>query len=537
MSPERRYDAIVIGSGFGGGITACRLAEAGWSVCVLERGRRFEPQDFPERPEQVPRMLWHPSLNPSGMYELRLLRDVAVVTAAAVGGGSMLYANVQLRAPEGVFASDWPASLSLAALEPYYKRTEEALEPRETPPGLRKLGAFDALAGLAGMPSERLPLAVHFGDEREHPFSGVKQQGCDNMARCNLGCPRGATNTIAITYLARAEQHGAHVFGLHEVERLDPPPANGRGRDGSRADGEEVGGGDWRVSYRHLGGHGAGEVAAPVVVLAAGTLGSTRLLLKNRRRLRRLSPALGTRFSGNGDALGAAFDPRAPGVDDARMDIGPVMTSRIDLSASQQLMVADGALPAAFSGLLKVVRGVNAITGWRRLLLALKALAVRLGFSDRLVSPRDLRLASAEEPISDSFVFLMIGRDAADGRMRLTPLFKQFDIRWSRTASNALFERMKALSDQLATAAQGTRYFALEGGPLGKFVTVHPLGGCPMADDPQQGVVDEYGRVHGYDGLYVSDGSIVPTALGVNPSKTIAALAERNVERLIADRA
>ena len=313
---------------------------------------------------------------------------------------------------------------------------------------------------------------MHFGDEREHPFSGVEQQGCDNLARCNLGCPRGATNTIDITYLARAEQHGAHVFPLHEVERLDPPAAAG---------------GDWRVSYRHLGGHGAGEVSAPVVVLAAGTLGSTRLLLKNRRRLSRLSPALGTRFSGNGDALGAAFDPRAPEVDDARMDVGPVMTSRIDLSASEQLMVADGALPAAFSGLLKIVRGVNAITGWRRLLLLFKTLAVRLGFSDRLVSPRDLRLANAEEPISDSFVFLMIGRDAADGRMRLTPLFKQFDIRWSRTASNALFERMKAVSDRLATAVQGTRYFALEGGPLGKFVTVHPLGGCPMADDPGAG--------------------------------------------------
>ena len=509
---------MIVGSGFGGGVTACRLAEAGWRVCVLERGRRFGRDDFPERPEQAPGMLWHPSLNPSGMFELRLMRDVAVVTAAGVGGGSLVYANVQLRAPASVFEDErWPAAISRGVLDPYYDRTEEALEPRATPPGLRKLMAFDTMAARAGLSSERLPLAVHFGEEREHPFSGVPQRGCENLARCDIGCPRHAKNTVDITYLARAERFGAVVRPLEEVQRLE------------RADG------GWRISYRCLDGAGSGSLEAPVVVLAAGTLGSTRLLLKNRRRLGGLSPALGARFSGNGDALGAAFDPRAPEVDDARMDVGPVMTSRIDLSDSEQLMVADGALPGNFSGLLKIVRGVNAITGWRRQLLRLKAVAVRAGLSDRLVTPRTLRLDPGQ-PISDSFVFLLIGQDAADGQMRLTPLFRQFDVRWSRTASEGLFERMERLTDRLAAAVDGDRYFALEGGPLGKFVTVHPLGGCPMADDPAAGVVDQYGRVHGHEGLLVSDGSIVPTALGVNPSKTIAALAERNVDSLLADR-
>lgn len=139
-------------------------------------------------------------------------------------------------------------------------------------------------------------------------------------------------------------------------------------------------------------------------------------------------------------------------------------------------------------------------------------------------------------PIGDTLIFLMIGRDAADGRMRLTPLFRCFDIRWSRAASEQLFACMRRLAGELGHAAGASSFFALDAGPLGKVITVHPLGGCPMADDPKAGVVDEHGKVHGYEGLYVLDGSIVSTALGVNPSKTIAALAERGVEHLIAER-
>jgi cholesterol oxidase len=141
-----------------------------------------------------------------------------------------------------------------------------------------------------------------------------------------------------------------------------------------------------------------------------------------------------------------------------------------------------------------------------------------------------------QEPIGDSLVFLMIGRDAADGQMRLTPLFRCFDIRWKKSDSAQLFAAMEKVAGELAGAAEAKSFFALDAGPLSKFITVHPLGGCPMSDDPANGVTDDRGRVHGYDGLYVLDGSIVPTALGVNPSKTIAALAERGVEHLLAER-
>jgi cholesterol oxidase len=310
------------------------------------------------------------------------------------------------------------------------------------------------------------------------------------------------------------------------VLRLDPPEHQGR---------------PWRVGFRELDEGQRGSVEAPVVVLAAGCLGSSRILLKNRRRLSNLSPAMGTRFSGNGDALGSAFDPRAPDVRGARTDFGPVMTSRLDYTQDRRFMLADGGLPEGFTGLLKVARGLNALTGWRRRLLQAKALAVRAGLSDQAVAPRDIDLdldweRPGKPPITDSLVFLMIGRDPAQGRMRLTRLLRRFDIQWSKEANRELFAGMRRATSEVAAGAEAEPWFEPDGGPLGKFMTVHPLGGAPMADDPAAGVVDANGKAHGYGGLYVSDGAIIPTALGVNPSKTIAALAERNVEQLLRER-
>jgi cholesterol oxidase len=510
------FDVIVVGSGFGGGIAACRLAEAGKRVCVLERGRRFAREDFPERPEQAPEMIWHEQANPDGLLELRMMRDLTVITAAGVGGGSLVYANVQLRAPADVFDAGWPAAITAAELEPWYVRTEAALQPVPTPPDppLDKIRAFAAMAARAQRQSEPLPIAVHFGAAREHPFSGVPQQGCENLARCDLGCPLGAKNTVDITYIARAETHGAQVRPHHLATKLAPPDRPG---------------GDWSVGFRDLRGGGEGTLSAPTVVLAAGTIGTPRLLFANRRALPRLSPALGSRFSGNGDALGMALDPGAVG--SVRNDFGPVMTSRIDYTAERRLMVADGGLPANFDVLLDVARGVDVIRGWRRWLLRVRRALVQLGWSDQALRPREIDIPA--RPNTEALVFLMIGRDAADGQMQLTPLLNRFDIRWSKAGSAQLFADLERTATELATAAGGRPFYALEGGPLSGFTTVHPLGGCPMADDPARGVVDDAGAVYRYPGLYVLDGSIVPTALGVNPSKTIAALAERGAHKLV----
>ena len=146
------YDAIVAGSGFGGGIAACRIAEAGLRVAVLERGRRFGKNDFPDSPAEAAGMFWHPTLNPDGIFDLRLMRDLSVLTASGVGGGSLVYANVQLRAPAEVFARDWPLAIDRAALDPYYDRTEAALMPMTVPEELPKIRAFSTVASKMEKP-------------------------------------------------------------------------------------------------------------------------------------------------------------------------------------------------------------------------------------------------------------------------------------------------------------------------------------------------------------------------------------------------
>jgi cholesterol oxidase len=517
---ERAYDVVVVGSGFGGGIAACRLAEAGKSVCVLERGKRFTGKDFLEIEDldDTPRLLWHHTFNPGGLYDIRMMRHVTVVTAAGVGGGSLVYASVQLRAPADLFERGWPEAITRAELDPWYDRTEEALEPRTTPPDppLDKVRAFAATGEHAHHPANLLPLAVHFGDKRKHPFSQVEQDGCQNLGRCDIGCPVNAMNRVDITYVARAESYGAEVHPLHMVTTIDPPEREG---------------GNWRVAYSNLGEGDDGTVEAPTLVLAAGTLGTTRLLLQNRKRLPKLSPALGTCFSGNGDALGIALDPQAEGTRNANNGHGPVMTSKLDFP-DRHVIIANGGLPPGFEGLLEISRGIKFLTGWRRLLLRLRHLVLLFGLSDRPMRPRHFPRRK-REPDRDALVFLMMGRDAADGRMRLRWPFNRFDIRWDMAASKRTFDDLERSAKEVGKAANADLYYALDG-PLGTYATSHPLGGCPMADDPEHGVVDDLGRVYNYPGLYVLDGSIVPTAIGVNPSKTIAALAERGAANLVA---
>jgi cholesterol oxidase len=456
------------------------------------------------------------------MFDLRLMRDITVLTAAGVGGGSLVYANVQLKAPAAVFAAGWPKAINRAELDPYYDRSEDALQPRTTPatPPLPKVAAFAAAAAVVGKSANLLPLAVHFGDDREHPFSGIHQKGCTNLGRCDFGCPRRARNTVDITYLARAERFGAEIYPLHEVTWLAAP------RPG-------VVSSNWQVGYRDLQYHTSAIVAAPTVVLAAGCLGTTRLLLRNRKRLPKLSPALGSRFSTNGDALGIAFSPTAPGTKSAQTQYGPTMTSFIDYTDEHGFIIADAGLPGNFTGLLDIVRDIDMTTGWRRYLLRLKRAVTRFGITDQPVTHQQLRLRQST-PATDALILLNIGRDAANGKIRLSSLFRCLDVEWNPAASSSLFDHMKRTNQDLADAVGAELFFAMRAGPLNTRITVHPLGGAPMADNPALGVVDDTGKVYGYDGLYILDGSIVPTAIGVNPSKTIAALAERGVERIIA---
>jgi cholesterol oxidase len=504
------YDVVVIGSGFGGAITACRLAQAGRSVCVLERGRRWGKGEFPRTIGELRRAFWNE--RDHGFLDYRSFKAIDVLQASGVGGGSLVYFNVQIEAPARVFQRGWPAAIDRQVLDPYYALVEQMLDAaplrppagRDYPPRTR---AFLEAARGAGKPAELVKIAVYTGPDRHNPHGGVPQSACVYCGNCGLGCHVHAKNTLDLNYIPLAERHGAEVFPLHPVDRLEPADAG------------------YRVSFRDLAAGGAGSVMGRKVIVAAGALGSTELLLRCRQlygTLPNLSPSLGQRFSGNGDFILAGT--RAPR--DIDPSEGPSITAAVDYSVDDlAITIEDLGYPEPLLWYLE-----GALPPLERLSSLLGFIATYVGRSLGLVPPGPLGGVAGEllqGGITTRFLpYLGIGTDAADGVIRLRG--GELDIQWKVRRSRQLFRRIEAALQALSRGLGG-RYqrSPLWIWPFRKLLTAHPLGGCAMGDDPQRSVVKPTGEVWGYDGLYVADGAIVPTALGVNPSMTIAALAER----------
>jgi cholesterol oxidase len=515
MAPER-YDAVVIGSGFGGSVVACRLAQAGASVLVLERGQPWPPGAFPRTPRQWRGALWAPRQGRHGLFEYHHFKGLDALTASGLGGGSLIYANVMLRKDPETFAADG-LPLAPGELDGHYD-TVHAMQHAERYPWADRTPKTRALldaARLAGLSAERPPLAVAFGERPGQPFDdgaanlhGAPRETCRLCGACDVGCQYGAKHTVDFTYLTAAVDAGARVRSCCEAVALD------REDDG------------WRVRYRqHLAaraGHpehlldpveeADREVRADRVVLAAGTFGSTGLLLRNRAALPGLSPRLGRGFSGNGDLLLFLLDA------DRYLDpaTGPVITASVRVPDAESpsgrgFLVQDAGAPAFSEWLWQGLEAPGDI--WR----ALRRRSAAEAFGTA-------RASAAMAPL------LGMGRDVPGGRMELRG--DRLELTWRGQASRAYFEGLEATARRLGKALGG-RVVRL-GGPFARLLSVHPLGGCAMGRSAEEGVVDSYGRVFGCERLYVSDGSILPGPVGVNPSMTIAALGERIAEELLA---
>jgi cholesterol oxidase len=517
------FDAIVIGSGFGGAVTALRLAEAGLRILVLERGRRWNKDNLPRQPGDP--WLWsqaHPERE-NGWLDLRIFPNMAVAQGAAVGGGSHIYANVSVEAPRSAFDRGWPAEITHDALKPFYDRVADMMEVQPVPAGqwTKRMQLVREAAEKAGYAERfrQVDLAVRFDPhwtyEKDYAKGetaslwgpnkhGAMQGTCVHLGTCDIGCKVMARNTLDLNYLYRAEnRHHADIRDLHLVDRIEPQSAG------------------WRVHFDQLkdGERIAGSEDAALVILAAGSLGSTELLLRNRdihKTLPNVSAFLGRNWSSNGDFL----TPTVYEARDVAPSQGPTIAAIIDFEdgsyRGQRFWVQDGGLPPLAAAYL-----------------ALKLDDPAASFKARLVLETLQRFLRKDDPLRNVMPWFAQGVDIANGRLSLTepgPFARggDLDLDWDVTASSPLIETIIAMHKKLAEATGGTTIVPPSWTLFRDLITPHPLGGCGMGSDPSNGVVDHKGAVFGYRGLYVIDGAIVPRALGVNPSRTIAALAERS---------
>jgi cholesterol oxidase len=570
------YDAVVIGSGFGGAVAAYHLAATGTlSVLLLERGLPYPPGSFARTPREMSQNFWDPSAGLHGLFEMWSFSRVRALVASGLGGGSLIYANVMLPKPSQTFEASpsnegmpWPLTADdLAAeyadarrlLQPTPLPDEYAQAPRERG-GITKTQQFMAAARAEGLDPQLAPIAVTFRAEHGQassqarpvpgePFGADNLHGrprhtCTLVGECDLGCNEGAKNSLDYTYLSRFLKEGrterdgaeprAQIFTCCEATGIEPAAGGGyrvsfvehraaRGVVRRRRELHERGEPLLDLETDETSDHWTRTVTARVVVVAAGTFGSTRLLLSSRPRLPRLSAQLGRRFSTNGDLLTVARECRAPDGTWRNLDptYGPVITAYAEHTAGgRRLWMQDAGGP-----------GVSA-WAWQagempRDLWAARALLPSLlrGRRGGRISGLAARALGSAQSSAAMLPMLTMGQDSSGGRMRLEGDGLALD--WDpRGASRSYFQSALALAERFA-GRLGGRLGPPLAARLAPGLTAHPLGGCPMGVDARSGVVDSYGEVFGYPGLFVADGSIMPGPVGPNPSFTIAAMAGR----------
>ena len=544
---QSHYTAIVIGSGYGGAIAASRLARAGQQVCVLERGKEFQPGEYPDtEAEALCEMQAHTTeghIGPrTGLYDFHLGPDINVFVGCGLGGTSLVNANVSLRAEPRIFDDPrWPQSLRAdltTLVEDGYRRAEDMLKPSPYPnefPTLPKLKAQEKSAAAMGQPFSRPPLNVTFTDGVNHV--GVDQRACVLCGDCVSGCNHGSKNTVLMNYLPDAWNHGAEIYTQVAVRHLE--------RRNNR----------WVVHY-HLLNSGREQFDAPtmfvtadLVILGAGTLGSTEILLRSQAMGLSVSERVGRRFTGNGDVLGfgyntdqvidgIGFGARPP---EGREPVGPCISGLIDLrlrpDVESGMVIEEGSIPGALAAFLPAALAAGA------------KLAEQSGGVAGNVEQKARELASFVRgayhgAVRRSQTYLVMTHDDGEGRIVLDG-HDHVRIDWPGVGRQPIFQQVDQRLREATHALGGTYvpnplWTELMTHPL---TSVHPLGGCVMAEDASRGVVNHKGQVFAgragtevYDSLYVCDGAVIPRPLGVNPLLTISALAERCLALLANDR-
>jgi cholesterol oxidase len=494
------------------------------------------------------------------MFDVWRFSGCDSVVSSGLGGGSLIYANVLLRKDEHWFVQDdplphggfesWPVTRS--DLDPHYDEVERMLGatpyPLEVAPyaATRKTRAMQDAAAELGLPWQLPPLAVSFApapgaapgpglpivDPPYGNLHGRQRTTCRLCGECDIGCNIGAKNSLDYNYLSAARHHGADLRTGHEVRAIRPRPASGYEVDYIRH--EPAG----ESGPRGAAAQPSGTIVCERLVLAAGTYGTSYLLLRNRAHFPGLSPALGTRFSGNGDVLTFLINARdRSGIRPLDASRGPVITSAIRLSDQHDVpagtgrgaYLEDGGYPAFVDWLVEAADVPGETRRLAQFVLE-RCRAIVARAPDPSLSKEISDLIGTDSLSVGSLPLLGMGRDVPDGVLRLRG--DRLDLVWSTATSEAYFERVNAAMRRIA-AVLGARCVNNPMWMSKRIITAHPVGGAPMGRDPSVGVCDPYGEVFGYPGLYIADGAAMPGPVGPNPSLTIAALADRMCSRLL----
>jgi cholesterol oxidase len=526
MRAEFDFDWIVVGSGFGGSVSALRLAEKGYSVGVLECGKRFSDDDFPKSTWDLRRYFWAPKLGLRGIFRLTPFKDVAVVSGCGVGGGSLGYANTLYVPPADFFRDpqwgdleDWETTLA-----PHYEEAQRMLGVNVheyDDPADELLREFGEQLGV-GDTYRKTPVGIFFGEPGKtvpDPYfggEGPDRTGCTRCGRCMVGCPHGAKNTLVKNYLWLAERRGVAVTPDRTVTEIRPLGAVD-GSDGYAITSERSG---------LFAGRGRRTLTARGVVVAAGPLGTNKLLQRCRLggALPRISARLGELVRTNSEMILAVTVPA---------DYPDDLTKRVAISGSiypdphthietvtygkagdsmgllYTLLVGDGTrVTRPLKLLAQILRHPARFAktlwprGWSRrtiILLVMQTLDNAIALRPKLKRSGEVRLQTEQDPERPNPTFIPVANEAAEWLAK-------------RTGGTAQSSTMEALMNIPTTA--------------------HILGGAVIGRGPEDGVVDRDQRVFGYENLLVCDGSAVPANVGVNPSLTITALAEHAMSKV-----
>jgi cholesterol oxidase len=513
--PDDSFDFIVIGSGFGGSVSAMRLAQKGYRVAVLEAGKRWRHTDFPKTNWNAFKYFWMPKLRCFGIQNITLLKGVMVLHGAGVGGGSLVYANTLMRPQDEVFTDpSWGNAIDWRhELDPHYETARRMLGVTTNPALEEGEAALRRVSARMGAEATFHPteVGVYFGEPGlavEDPYfagAGPERSGCVLCGGCMVGCRFRAKNTLDYNYLWFAERFGARV--VPETKALRIVPVEG---------GYEI---ETRSTTAWFGGRRR-RFRAERVVLAAGVLGTVELLLKNRDEygtLPNVSALLGQFVRTNGEsllgatsfeahrelargiAIGAAFHPNSlTKIENVRYSSGSGAMRLLGVPLTPDGNALTRPLKLLWGMLRRLGRTLRlwAVADWARstvILLVMQTLDqhLRLRLGRSLLGARKLEGRATDKPIPS---YLPVAQAAAE-----------------------------ILGEELHGEPQNVISEVLLRTPA----TAHILGGCGISSSPDSGVIDARHEVFGHPGLYVCDGSVIPGNLGVNPSLTITALAER----------